>query len=254
MNIDLYPQEMPYNFADPGGNPQVTAFLTESWYPTPTVIVLPGGGYRSHAAHEAEPIAEFYNACGYHTFVLRYRLLPNLYPAALCDVQRLIKYLRFHAEELKVDPEKIFVIGFSAGGHLAGHCTVAEDVCQLGDDLDAQSHRPNGAILCYPVVNTSSHQSVRSIAGEEALYEKLSVDKQVTPDTPPMFLWHTAEDTVVDVRQSLSLATALKENNVPFEMHIYPNGKHGLGLAKRYSDVSTWVEHSAQWLRSQCNV
>lgn len=252
MDIKLYESEIPYNFADPDGNPTVTAMLTESWYPLPTVIVLPGGGYSHLAAHEAEPIAEFYQSCGYHAFVLRYRLLPNLYPAALCDVQRLIKYLRAHAQELKVDPEKIFVIGFSAGGHLAATTAVAEDVCRLGDDLDACSHRPNGVLLGYPVVNTG-HKCVVKIANEdEAICQKLCIEKHVTADTPPMFIWHTSEDPVVNVQQSLSLASALRENGIPFELHVYPHGKHGLGLAKHYPDVSTWAEHSAQWLQMQC--
>lgn len=252
MDIHLYESVLPYNNADAGGKPQVTAFLTESWYPLPAVIVLPGGAYARHAAHEAEPIAEFYQSCGFHAFVLCYRLLPNLYPAALCDVQRFIKYLRAHAQELKVDPEKIFVIGFSAGGHLAANSAVAEDVCQLGDALDTQDHRPNGVLLGYPVVNTG-HKCVVNIAGEDPdICEKLCIDKQVTADTPPMFIWHTSEDATVDVRQSLSLANALKEHNVPFEMHIYPHGSHGLGLAKHREDINTWANHSAGWIRSQC--
>lgn len=254
MTITLYDKQLPYNHADLGGNPQVTAFLTESWYALPTVIVLPGGGYSHLAAHEAEPIAEFYQSCGFHAFVLRYRLLPNLYPAALCDVQRLIKYLRANAKELKIDPEKIFVIGFSAGGHLAATTAVAEDVCKLGDELDTQSHRPNGVLLGYPVVNTG-HKCVVKIANEdEALCEKLCIDKQVTADTPPMFIWHTSEDSVVSVQQSLSLASALRNNGIPFELHVFPHGSHGLGLAKHREDISTWAAHSAQWIRSVCNV
>lgn len=254
MEIRLYEKEIPYHFADPDGKPTVTAMLTESWYPLPTVIVLPGGGYNHLAQHEAEPIAEFYKSCGYHAFVLRYRLLPNLYPAALCDVQRLIKYLRAHANELKVDPDKIFVIGFSAGGHLAGMSAVGEDVCILGDELDTQNHRPNGVLLGYPVVNTG-HRCVKSIAdNDETIMEKLYVEKHVTADTPPMFIWHTSEDPVVDVRQSLALAEALRENGIPFELHIFPHGKHGLGLGTRYPDIKTWTQHSTQWIGGLCNV
>lgn len=254
MNIKLYEKELPYNHADPAGNPQVTTFFTDSWYALPAVIVLPGGAYTNHASHEAEPIAEFYQSCGFQAFVLRYRLLPNLYPAALCDVQRLIKYLRANAKELKVDPEKIFVIGFSAGGHLAATTAVAEDVCQLGDALDVQSHRPNGVLLSYPVVNTG-HKCVVRIANEdETICEKLCIDRQVTADTPPVFIWHTAEDSVVSVQQSLSLASALRENKIPFELHVFPHGSHGLGLAKHRPDIATWAEHSTQWIRSVCNV
>lgn len=248
MTIELYEQNLPYADAEPGKKPQVTAFLTESWYPLPAVIVLPGGAYSHHASHEAEPIAQFYQSCGYHAFVLRYRLLPSLYPAALCDVQRLIRYLRANAKEWKVDPEKIFVIGFSAGGHLAGMSAVGEDVCRLGDRLDSFSHRPNGVLLGYPVVNTG-HACVRNIANhDEGLFDTLSVDRQVTAGTPRMFIWHTAEDPVVDVRQSLSLATALRANGVPFEMHIFPCGPHGLGLGTHLPDIKTWAQHSARWI------
>ena len=254
MDIRLYPNAIPYNAADPAGRPTVTAFLTESWYPLPAVIVLPGGAYTHLAEHEANPIAAFYQSCGYHAFVLRYRLLPNLYPAALCDVQRLIKHLRANAKEYKVDPDKIFVIGFSAGGHLAGMSAVAEDICHLGDDLDKQNHKPNGVLLGYPVVNIG-HKCVQNIADHnEALFETLSVEKQVRPDTPPMFIWHTSEDKTVDVRQSLSLGEALRANGIPFEMHIYPHGNHGLGLATHKSDIKTWTQHSAQWLEGLCNV
>ncbi len=244
MTIKLYEKELPYG----GAAPEVTAFLTESWYPLPAVIVLPGGGYSQHAAHEAEPIAQFYQSCGYHAFVLRYRLLPNLYPAALCDVQRMIKYLRANAAMLKIDPEKIFVIGFSAGGHLAGMSAVGEDVCQLGDSLDGFSPRPNGVLLGYPVVNTG-HSCVKKLAGDdEALFEQLCVERQVTAETPRMFIWHTSDDAVVDVRQSLGLANALRENGVPFEMHIFPSGKHGLGLGKHLPDIKTWAQESARWI------
>lgn len=254
MTIRLYENQIPYNNADPAGKPQVSAFLLESKETLPAVIVLPGGGYSQHAEHEAEPIAEFYNSCGYHAFVLRYRLLPNLYPAALCDVQRLIKYLRANAKALRIDPDKIFVIGFSAGGHLAGMSAVGQDVCRLGDALDAQNHRPNGVLLGYPVVNIG-HDCVKRLAGnDEAMFDKLAVEKLVTAETPPMFIWHTSEDAVVDVRQSLALAQALREHKIHFELHIFPKGYHGLGLGQRFEDVRTWTQHSIQWIGGQCNV
>ena len=144
--------------------PEVTAFLTETWYPIPAVVVLPGGGYGMHAAHEGAPVARFYQQAGFHAFVLKYRLLPETYPAALEDVQRLIRRLRQSGEELKVDPDRIFVAGFSAGGHLAALSATAEEA-------DA---RPNGAILGYPV--TSSRQKcVRNFCGgDEVLAESLS--------------------------------------------------------------------------------
>ena len=247
MKIKLYEDKIPYNTAT-NDEPDVTAYPTESWYKLPAVIVLPGGGYRGLADHEAEPIAKFYNSKGFHSFVLRYRLIPNLYPSALCDVQRLIKYLRANADELRIDENKIFVIGFSAGGHLAALSAVSEDVCLLGDGLDSYSHKPSGVMLGYPVI-LGEHGCVKDVCGfNDNLYDKLSIEKQVTPDTPKMFIWHTSDDEVVDVQNSLKLATALKENNVKFEMHIFPSGQHGLGLAQLYKDISVWSELSFNWL------
>ena len=246
--IKLYDNEIPYNHADPDGKPEVTAYLTDTWYKLPAVIVLPGGGYSQHAAHEAEPIAKFYQDSGFHAFVLKYRLLPNLYPAALCDLQRLIKYLRANGDALKVDAQKIFVIGFSAGGHLAAMSAVAQDVCVLGDDLDGQNHRPNGVLLGYPAVN-AAHGCVKRLCGnQEELFDKLSIDKQITADTPRMFIWHTSDDSVVDVRQSLALTEALRQQNIPFEMHIFPSGQHGLGLGKLHTDIRKWADLSVEWI------
>jgi len=218
--------------------PQVTPFFTETWYPLPAVVVLPGGGYALHAEHEGEPVARFYQQKGFHAFVLKYRILPDIYPAALEDVQAFVRFLRSHAKELKVDPNRIFVVGFSAGGHLAA----------LSATSEAADARPNGVILGYPV--TSSRQKcVRNFCGgDEALAENLSIENRVTPETPPVFLWHTGEDAAVDVRQSLTFGAALKEQGVPFEMHIFPHGPHGLGLGKLTQDVGSWPQMSVDWI------
>lgn len=222
--------------------PRVTPFFSESWYPLPAVIVLPGGGYAMHADHEGEPVARFYQQKGFHAFVLKYRILPETYPAALEDVQALVRFLRSNAKELNVDPQRVFVAGFSAGGHLAALSAVSEDV------RDGFSARPNGVILGYPVVS-SRQRCVRNFCGgDEALAEAISVEKRVTPETPPVFLWHTAEDAAVDVRQSLALGSALREQGIPFEMHIFPHGPHGLGLGKLTQDVSGWPQMSVDWI------
>lgn len=253
MVIDLYKENIPYNNGK-NEKPEVLSFLTPTWYKLPAVIILPGGGYSIHAHHEAEPIAEFYNNKGFHSFVLKYRLLPNLYPAALCDVQALIKYLRANSETLRVDPDKIFVVGFSAGGHLAALSAVSEDVCSTGSDIDGFDSKPSGVLLGYPVVNTG-HSCVKDVCNnDEVLCEKLCIDRQITTDTPPMFIWHTSDDKEVDVTHSLALASSLRKNGVNFEMHIFPSGDHGLGLAKLKKDVSMWAQLSADWIIKEFEV
>lgn len=247
MKIELYKENIPYNlFTD--DTPFVSTYLVDTWYDLPAIIILPGGGYSEHAKHEAEPIAKFYNEKGFHSFILNYRLLPNAYPSSLCDLQRLIKYLRANADNLKIDQNKIFVIGFSAGGHLAALSAVSKDICLLNDELDNWSHKPSGVLLSYPVI-TSEHPCVQKHCGNnKTLYDELSIEKQISTNTPKMFIWHTSDDNVVDVQHSLKLASALRNHNINFELHIFPSGAHGLGLAQLYTDISKWAQLSVDWI------
>ena len=246
MEITLY-NEIPFATENAQG-PQVTAYMSDEKGLRPAIIVLPGGGYGGHSWQEGEPIAEFYKSNGIHAFVLKYRVAPNKYPAPLCDVQRLVKYLRANAESLMVDPEKIFVIGFSAGGHLAALSCVADDVCLLGDELDAYNHIPNGAILGYSVIISENSCAIKICEDKSQLENELSVLKKINSKTPPMFIWHTLEDNCVMADESIKLATVLRQNNVSFELHLFPHGPHGLGLAPNNPDVAVWADLSLNWL------
>lgn len=256
MQISLWPQEkIPYYLPGEDTPNKMTAYLSETEQPAPAVIVFPGGGYSHRAAHEGEPIAQFYQSRGFHAFVVDYRLLPHRFPTSLADAQRAIRIVRSRAAEWNVDPDRIFVLGFSAGGHLAACTATLDDVAQIGDELDSISVRPNGAILCYAFISALSEDGGATarcgshiLEETENTPEDISLQLHVTPQTPPCFLWHTAEDGVVPVTQTLDFASALIRNGVLFESHIYPHGKHGLGLAPDYPDVSGWAELSADWI------
>lgn len=244
--ITLY-KKIPFENAD-GNKPEVISYLLTDKNVHPAIIVLPGGGWGGHSWQEGAPIAEFYKEKGYHAFVLKYRVEPNKYPAPLCDVQRLIKYLRANAGSLMIDPDRIFVIGFSAGGHLAALCGVANDVCLLGDELDSFNHRPNGVLLGYSVIITERSCAIKICEDKKQLENELAVLNKINSNTPPMFIWHTLEDNCVMADESIKLATVLRENKVSFELHLFPHGPHGLGLAPKNPDVAAWTDLSLKWL------
>ena len=220
------------------------------------VIVLPGGGYQVHAAHEAEPIARWLNAAGWTALVLRYRLAPNRHPAPLEDAARAVRLTRHRAAEWNIDPAHIGVLGFSAGGHLTATIGTHFDAgrADAADPVERQSSRPDALVLCYPVISVErfAHRgSIENLLGPNPpadLLRQLSMERFVTPQTPPAFLWHTAADEVVPVQHSFWFAEALVANRVPVELHVFPHGNHGLGLG----DGSSFVGASAavaQWPR-----
>ena len=233
-----------------------------TWYPVPsagprgTVIVCPGGGYGVLAAHEAEPIAQWLNRAGLPAFILRYRVAPHHHPAPLQDAARAVRLVRSRAAEFSVKPDKIGILGFSAGGHLvttlATHFDAGE--AKAADPVERASSRPDAVIACYPVTSlqTFYHPGcLANLLGENPSKEslrELSNDLHVTPRTPPTFLWHTADDPVVPIEQSLLYARALDRHGVPFELHVFPHGPHGLGLSEGSSYVGESPE-VAQWTR-----
>ncbi|WP_438433240.1 alpha/beta hydrolase [Gorillibacterium sp. sgz500922] len=223
------------------------------------VVVCPGGGYAMRADHEGEPIALWLNALGISAFVLRYRVAPYRHPAPLWDVQRAIRYVRSKAEEWQIDTGRVGVLGFSAGGHLASTAATHYDGgnAEAADPIERESSRPDLAVLCYPVISMRdgvTHEGSReNLLGPNPSEELLSAmcgEDNVTEDTPPTFLWHTSDDGAVSVQNSLRFASALHRHGVPFDLHVFEKGHHGLGLASEDEHVRSWTAVCGTWLKA----
>lgn len=225
------------------------------------VVVFPGGGYGHLAVdHEGRQVAEWLNDLGVAAFVVRYRLGPTYqHPTMLQDAQRAIRTVRARAGEWDVDPERIGVIGFSAGGHLASTTGThfADEVPVTGDAVDELSPQPDFMMLIYPVITMQAsytHRGSRgNLLGEEpdpALVWELSNETQVTPRTPPTFLVHSTDDAGVPVENSLLFYRSLREAGVPVEMHLFETGPHGFGLAPTDPELSQWTGLAEAWMRS----
>src|SRR5579883_2619975 len=224
------------------------------------VVVCPGGGY-SHLAmdHEGDQVARWLNSLGVAAFVLKYRLGPKYHhPVELGDAQRAIRTVRARAEAYRVMPDRVGIMGFSAGGHLASTAATHFDGgnAMAADPIDRASIRPDFAVLCYPVISFTTpyvHRgSLRALLGDNPdpkLVELLSNELQVTAQTPPTFLFHTTEDKTVPVENSVLFYMALRKAGVPAEMHIYERGPHGVGLAPTDEALSSWPGRLADWLR-----
>jgi len=238
------------------------------YYPAPgkatgaAMIVCPGGSYAMLAKHEGEGYAVWLNEQGITAFVLQYRLGSHGYrhPTMMLDGQRAIRYVRAHAAEWHLDPKRIGIIGSSAGGHLASTCLTHFDEGKpdAADPIDRVSCRPDLGVLCYPVISMGENThggSRKNLLGETPsaeLIENLSNEKQVTPQTPPTFLFHTVADAAVKVENTLDFAAALRRNGVPFSLHVYPNGGHGMGLGDRDGHIEhrhAWTRECAHWLK-----
>lgn len=239
--------------------PAITPYLVEGDN-RPAVIVCPGGGYGMRAYHEGEPIAQWLNGLGISAFVLRYRVAPYQYPCALLDVQRAIRTVRFKAEQFRINPDQIGVLGFSAGGHLVSNAGTSYDKGnkEAEDVIEQMSCRPDLLILCYPVItlqgpftHEGSRDNLLGKGAELAQAEQLSSELNVTEDTPPTFLWHTSDDAAVPVENSLLFAAALSKHKVLFDLHVYAKGRHGLGLADDEEHTRSWTDACASWLAFQ---
>ena len=241
--IMLWECEAPYTAESPlQAQPSITDYSVKG--SKGAVVVVSGGGYANKAAHEGAPIAEMLNEAGISAYVLDYRVHPCHKFAPLSDAKRAIKVVR------SMGYEKVAILGFSAGGHLT--CTAAT-MYDLGDPdsadpIERLSSRPDQFIPCYPVaslIQFTHNGTAQNLLGEErfnvAELKRFSNELNVTPETPEAFIWHTAEDQAVPVQNSLNLAAAMSANGVPFELHIFPYGRHGLGLAPEFEDVKQWT-------------
>lgn len=201
----------------------------------PAVLILPGGGYSHTSPREAEPVALHFMTRGYVTFVLEYSCTPHAFPVALREAAMAMCYIRRSADRFAVDPHMVAAIGFSAGGHLCGTLGTMYDCPEVADIAPAEQIRPDVLGLCYPVsvawgrTHQSSFDNISG--GDRALAARLSLDKLVRPDMPPVFLWHIRDDNIVPCRTSLILATALEEANTDFVFHVYRQGGHGVATA-----------------------
>jgi acetyl esterase/lipase len=246
----------------PGDEPVLLLSRPEPDKAVPTaVIVIPGGGYAGLAMdHEGAQIADWLNSMGVTAFVLKYRLsgTGHRHPIPMHDGQRAIRTVRSRAAEWKLDPARIGVIGFSAGGHLASTLGTHFDAGDSNADhpIDRVSSRPDFMILCYPVItmikefgHKGSRENLLGPAPGKDLLESLSNETQVKPDTPPTFLFHTSEDSGVLPENSVAFYSALRKADVPAELHIYEKGPHGVGLAKTIPGTSSWPDRCVEWMK-----
>ncbi len=226
---------------------------------SPAVLVVPGGGYGGLANdHEGKQIAEFLNSKGVHAFVLKYRLGPKYnHPVPWLDASRAIRLIRSRAREWKVDPDRLGIWGFSAGGHLTSTVVTQFDKGSPDstDPVEKQSSRPDFAVLCYPVISMEpplAHMgSRRNLLGanpDPNLVKSLSNQNRVRPDTPPCFILHTAADAAVPVGNAIVFYQACIDKKVPAELHIFQDGPHGVGLAKGDPILRVWPELLWKWL------
>ena len=241
--------------------PAITVYLPRTMAAnTPAMIVCPGGGYAGLAAnHEGRQVANFLNSLGMAAFVLRYRLGPRYHhPIQIGDAQRAIRTVRAKAAEWRIDPARIGIMGFSAGGHLAMTASTMFDTGkpQAEDAIDRAASRPDFAVLGYPVISMTAawtHQgSRRNLLGDTPdpeLAKRLSGELAVTKDTPPTFIFQTNQDTAVPAENAVHYYLALRQAGVPAEMHVFERGVHGVGLANNDPALTPWSSLLANWLR-----
>jgi acetyl esterase/lipase len=261
--MPLWPGEVPElnpGWKKKGWVPTITPYLLGKAKDRGIVIVFPGGGYNGRAEHEGVPVARFFNGAGFSAAVVNYRVQCHDSPAPLgtgplLDAQRAIRLVRSHAAEWGVRPDRVAVLGFSAGAHLAAMAGTHFDNGAAGDPdpVERVSSRPDAMVLCYGAllyhrVTAGNLMGPDSTEKDFAFY---SCERNVCPDSPPAFFWHTATDQGVPIRNSLAMAEALHTAGVSVELHIFPTGQHGLGLAEGEPHVNQWTGLCVKWLAMQ---
>lgn len=240
-------------------SPSITPYLLSGSRPCPAVLIIPGGGYGNVCeSTEGMPIAQKFNALGFHAFVLDYRVAPHRYPAPQEDALRAMKMIRGNAGLWKVIPDRITACGFSAGGHLA--CCLGTIFAEIdandGDEFDSISGIPDALILGYAVISLetwSNQDTGNNLLADELVKNtrKYSLQYRVNAKTPPVFLWHTVEDQIVPFQNGIVFVEAMQKFNRPCELHLFPYGKHGMLLGLKTHDVAQWPELAVNFLKTQ---
>lgn len=246
--MTIYPL---WNGTAPGAGTEIPAII--HYAPTvkrsrAAVVIYPGGGYVHRAPHEGHGYARFLAELGINAFVVTYRVSPSVFPDELLDARRGVRFVRANAEKFGIDKDKVAVMGSSAGGHLAALVSTYLDPIEGEgvDEIDNEDFLPNMQILCYAVISTDEEiyhlGSYRALLGD-LFEERQRFDPELlaSDKTPPAFIWHTATDPSVNVINAYRYATALKKNNIPCEMHIFPSGGHGMGLAPQNPHAAQWA-------------
>ena len=255
-----------------GKNPNVTVYLPDPMsemgrndWKRPCLVICPGGGYGMCSQREAEPIAFHFLPRGYNVFVIRYSVAPYRFPAQLREIAALMELIYENAEQWHCDTSRVAILGFSAGGHLAAHYSTCYDIPEVREAFP-DSKPVQASILCYPVITADpkvAHLgSFHNLLGVEELTqeqeERFSCDLCVTEKTPPAFLWHTADDNLVPVANTLRYAEALSRFQIPFAVRIYPFGWHGLAtvddetngpLPENFYPAADWLRDACDWLK-----
>ena len=236
--------------------PEIEVYIPDEKKSDGAVVILPGGGYSMRAEHEGAGYAEYLNSIGITAFVCQYRVNPHTFPLPLLESRRAVRFVRYNAEKYGLDKNKIFIMGSSAGGHLAALTSTYKKPIDFEniDEIDSEEFLPDGQILCYPVIKLSGDGIAHIGSGKNLLEDDYAyLQQSLSPDliadetTPRAFIWHTFDDDCVNVINSLDYARRLRMMNGDVEMHIYPHGAHGLGLAEKEPHVAEWAAALKKW-------